>query len=577
MSTDGTTPLTTLSSSAAALASIAGQVNVLAYGAIGDGAADDTLAIRAAITAAGANGTVLFPSGKTYRLTGSLEPLTGQTWIGYGATLKRCNVISTTTATNIATGSNQTIVVADASALRVGMDVTVFSGASYDPHQHRITAINGTSVDLNTFFTVAFASGGTVVTSFSQIVASGVTDVNVIGFEFDGNQANNATLQKWDVHMEMYFSGDRNILHDCYIHDAQSEGIVVGGIGVVIDNCIVLNTQGNGIHLTGATATKVTRNYVKNTNLAGAGPGHVDGCIIASNSVADTLISGNYIENGVAGIASWDSDDDSSLICTGNTIRNCTSYAFEGTLPAVTKVGKIIFSDNLIYASQKITLSCGNTSLLATQGAYKTLVSNNYLEDTTIQIQYSGNDIRVQGNMIYNSGTTALNIYVDRSANVAITGNTVVGGGYGVYVDGTTLRDLLIANNSFRNQQTNGVRFNAAPAGNCLVDGNLIVVESTQTPSSSYAGILPQNGVNCLNNTIDIETNTAGQFGILCPNGGSSVPGAVVANNIIRSLANVPSVRAAGGSVNNMIMNNFIVQAVSNAGTNTVSGNTTIF
>jgi hypothetical protein len=109
------------------------------------------------------------------------------------------------------------------------------------------------------------------------------------------------------------------------------------------------------------------------------------------------------------------------------------------------------------------------------------------------------------------------------------------------------------------------------------VNGNLIVQESGQTPSSSYNAIQATNGVNVLNNTIDIETNTTGQFGILCPSGGSSVPGAVVANNIIRSLANVPSIRAAGGSVNNIIVNNFVVQGVSNAGTNTVSGNTTIF
>jgi hypothetical protein len=202
--------------------------------------------------------------------------------------------------------------------------------------------------------------------------------------------------------------------------------------------------------------------------LAGTGPGHADGCIIASNTVGDALVSQNYVENGISGIASWDSDDDSSLICTGNVIKSCTGTAFEGTLPSSTKVGKIIFSDNLIYSSVKVTLSCSNSSLLNTQGAYKTIVANNYLEDTSIYVQFSGNDIRIQGNMIYNSGTSALLIYVDRSANVSVNGNTMVGGGYGVYVDGTTVRDLLIANNSCRNQQNNGIRFNAAPAETAL-------------------------------------------------------------------------------------------------------------
>jgi parallel beta-helix repeat protein len=109
----------------------------------------------------------------------------------------------------------------------------------------------------------------------------------------------------------MYYNGDRNIIHDCYVHDCQSEGIEVGGVGVVVDNCTVLNCQGNGIHLFGAAAPKITRNYVKNCNLAGTGPGHADGCIIASNTVGDAVISQNYVENGISGIASWDSDDDS--------------------------------------------------------------------------------------------------------------------------------------------------------------------------------------------------------------------------------------------------------------------------
>jgi hypothetical protein len=57
-----------------------------------------------------------------------------------------------------------------------------------------------------------------------------------------------------------------------------------------------------------------------------------------------------------------------------------------------------------------------------------------------------------------------------------------------------------------------------------------------------------------------------------------AAPGAVVTNNLVRSLANVPSIRTPGGSQKNVIVNNFVVQAVSDGGSpnNTVSGNTTI-
>ena len=57
--------------------------NVRAYGAAGNGVTDDTAACQAAITAAGASGTVFFPTG-TYLLSATLNALTGQQLIGEG-------------------------------------------------------------------------------------------------------------------------------------------------------------------------------------------------------------------------------------------------------------------------------------------------------------------------------------------------------------------------------------------------------------------------------------------------------------------------------------------------------------
>jgi hypothetical protein len=54
---------------------------------------------------------------------------------------------------------------------------------------------------------------------------------------------------------------------------------------------------------------------------------------------------------------------------------------------------------------------------------------------------------------------------------------------------------MLIAQTTLAaTSNNNGVKFNAAPTGNCKVDGNLIVQESGQTPSSSYAGIRQRMG-----------------------------------------------------------------------------------
>ena len=54
------------------------------YGAIGNGSTDDTAAMNAAATAAGDWGQVFLNPAKTYRITASITPRTGQRWFGGG-------------------------------------------------------------------------------------------------------------------------------------------------------------------------------------------------------------------------------------------------------------------------------------------------------------------------------------------------------------------------------------------------------------------------------------------------------------------------------------------------------------
>lgn len=63
-----------------------GVVSVLAFGAIGDGVADDTQPLQAAISAASGS-TVVFPSGYRFKVSGSLEVGSDTVIVGYGATL----------------------------------------------------------------------------------------------------------------------------------------------------------------------------------------------------------------------------------------------------------------------------------------------------------------------------------------------------------------------------------------------------------------------------------------------------------------------------------------------------------
>lgn len=59
-------------------------LSVKQFGAVGDGAADDTTAIQSALTAAGINGTIYFPAG-AYHVTATITGLGNQTIRGAGA------------------------------------------------------------------------------------------------------------------------------------------------------------------------------------------------------------------------------------------------------------------------------------------------------------------------------------------------------------------------------------------------------------------------------------------------------------------------------------------------------------
>lgn len=557
-------------------------VNVLNHGAIGDGTTDDTLALRAAVTAAGANGTVLFPPGYTFLLSGSINPLAGQTWIGYGCALKRRNSLSTTTATAIGTvASSNALTVASASGFAVGMDVTIYNGASYDTVNHRITAIAGNLITIDNTFIVAFPSGGTLITSFPLIDCNrfGAADYFALyGLELNGNKANNAAIQRWEIHQEAYIGGAGVRITDCYIHDAQSEGILVFGTDVQVRGCYIIDCSGNGIHL-GATSNQiqVCNNWIKNTNLGGSGNGHVSGCVAISSSIFYSYITNNYMENGYAGVGAFQDSTNIYANIVNNMMLNCTNYAVHVDVANTNYVEDIIIVGNLVKNCGTLRINQSGTPS-GTLGPRKMTIASNTFEDTIFNLT-GVNNLSVVGNTIANSGTTLDIFAITDATGLVIDDNMIVGGKGGVVLGAGASRGVSIKNNTFRNQHLRSIYFWADALGAIDISGNTILLDTASSPSSSWRGInMDGNGATVQGNHIHTEKNTSGHYAILCPPGGASVQGAVVSNNTIRSGSNVPSIRTPAGSQKNIIVNNFIQQAVSDGGSpnNTITNNTTI-
>ncbi len=545
------------------------------FGAVGSGVVDDTLALRAAITAAGVGGRVRLKPGKTYLLSGRLSLLAGQTLEGYGAAIKRCNQISSATTTGIAIGPAPVIQVASGALFAVGQDVTVYSGATYDPRPHRIAAIAGNNLTVESAFTVAFPSGGTVITC-APLLTSAANNVRVLGLEINGNRANNTGFAKWETHAGIYISGRGVIIRDCYIHDEVAEGIELGGDGCIADNNFIMDCGGNGVHFTGCAGGKARGNYVKNVNILGASPGHADGGIIFSNVTGDSIITGNYVDTAISGIASIDSVDNSSVVISGNVIKNCTTTAIEGIFPSTQTGGKVSITGNLIYDSQRIDLNY-TPGFSASYGPMQWVISGNYLENTIISIGKAFG-VSVTGNILSAvANTTTAMISVADSQTVTVANNQITGGMNGIYSSGVNLVGLKISGNTFTNQYQRAVNMTGTADLASSIEGNTIIVYAAYT-TSGYYGITAPNNCAVLNNIMNIQV-TAGNSAITCPNGGSGINGALVQGNIIRSSGLTYAIRASGGSQNNIIVNNMTQQTVSNAGGagNTVTGNVTIF
>jgi hypothetical protein len=563
---------------AALSAGFTGSVSVDDYGAAGDGVTDDTLAIRAAITACGANGQLIFRPNKTYRLTAGIRPMSNQTWYGYGAKLKRCDQITSSTSTNIAAGPSSTVIaVSNVSQWSVDMSICVFNGALYDTHNHNITAVNTTAgtITVDTAFVQAFASGGTVISSFNMIDGVSIPNVKILGLELDGNKSNNTSLTKWELHTDLYGSGcDYLTVRECYVHDSQCEGIQFGGTSSTIENNTVLNTNGNGIHYSGIGGGVCAFNYVKNCNLAGATAGHVDGCIIFSDNTNDSFIVNNYCENGVSGVASIDTDNNSSVVIQGNIIKSCTVTAIEGIFPTVSG-GRVVITGNLIYDS--INIKIQNTgSMAGGVGPYNWIIANNFLSNTRIYVQRAFN-IQVSNNQLTAAAdVTNTGIYFYDVKQGLISGNQILGFQYGIGIDGSVtglIEANLVTGNQLKNQYTNAIVFFDASGRGMYATNNSIQTDSAYS-SATYDAILLKNNTFALNNVMDL---LSGRYGIHCPNGAASTNGGIVQGNVIRSTGITASIRCDGGSINNLISYNFVQQAISNAGTNTLTGNQTIF
>lgn len=619
----------------AALAKRLPYVMVDSYGAVGDGTADDTAAIKAAITAAGVGGVIYFTPGKTYIASALLRMLAGQTWMGYGATLKRRNGITTTTTTAIAIGdgggAGKVLTLASTTGLAVGMEVTVTTGPNNtdgDYNSHPIQAIDHTAKTINVGipFIKAFPAGGTVVTHHGIISGplalggdftlgvkggdDGTADCadgcRVLGLTIDGNRANNTGYAAWQTSFSLGMYSDGGVVADCRIINSVADGIILGGQGATARSNIILRSGGNAIHLSGLGGGKVTGNYCKDANLANApsggvtwgdpnsGAAHSEGLMTWSAAIYDTLVDGNYFENGRAIFGGIGFGDNSNNIISNNVGIGGTAFAIEANDnngAVAVPLGNMVITGNRFRDCGGNGLSFNNSTSNAGTETYgspveRVTIANNELINTKLTI-FRGKGFAVTGNrFVWTAAVVAFAklMELDRCTDVTVKGNLFRGGytglgisssapaagatkwliGSGILVEGNTLRDQL--DGGITVASVNGFAYRA-----CTIKGNIVVTTTAQ--AAGYVGIYASSGWLVEGNNIDIANNRGIRTGgdiIASPTG---IPGTVVVGNYVRTPGE--SIRIDGGIQSVIVVRNFITTAVSNAGGagNTVTDN----
>lgn len=537
----------------------------------GDGVNSDHVAIESARDSAGVGGMVAFMAGTTYVLDRTVRFLLGQTVVGNGAKLIRAPQAVSTTATSITSDVTKTISVAagDGIKFKVGQWLNVYSGGVGGSLAVKISNISGDTITCSSAFRLeaggTWAGGATVAASGNLVeLMDGCSLVDLI---LDGNTTN-APYASWQTNAEVQMRGQDVTVYRCTIQNASGEGIVETGVSPFTDSRnkiaynVITGIKGNGVHLSASWGCQVVNNYMYDCNSNGAAVGHSGGCITLSNYVTHALIANNHLELGRAGVGQVDSNDNSIITISGNTVLNMSTYMIEcrGNTIALNNI-KIVnnrfYNDTAPATSELISVSIedvGNADYFR-----EIVVAGNTFRNAGLVLR------RVDGcSVTANSFSTtyqAVDTYhnpirITNGVNTVIASNVTKYGYSGLQIYGDHA-SLNVIGNTFNLGYYFGISITGG-AGNSLVSftGNNVLADANV--NVSYQGIVVGANTTVKGNNIKM---VAGHSGIRV----YGTPNCVVQGNTVRSYAAGKTIRVESGSTGYIVVDNQVTHAVTDA------------
>ena len=476
-------------------------VSVKDFGAVGDGVANDTAAIQAAINA-NPNKRIYLPSGNY--LVSTIE-------------INSCKLFGEGDSTVITqTGSELYIIKASGGK---GSSSNLFADANTG--SNTCTVVDGsvfsdgdwvliTDSDAYSTFSTTYRGGELIeIDSVAGNVITFVTDIVGSMSDTKYTTANSAKVT------QIFLEDNPSVSNLKMVGDvATTTGLVLfsGCRNAVASNLSCFTSGNYGVRFNNCADSKIT-NCQFSGFLDDTGGGHVGYCVMASGGTSGLLVDGNSFRHCRHGFTTLGGADGfpNNIVISNNTANNTLNAAYD-----THAAGKhIIISNNTVVNSDGSGIAC--------RSQYTTITGNRIYNPRVHGIDLAEENCKsvyVQGNHIEQTGAIGIDAGVE-AEDIFITGNILNQIGTQGILYGTGIKRCIIKDNYLRDIGVDSVNRSA------------IIAIST---ASSYDGtVIENNIITCSSTYVDYGVRDASTD-------------CIVINNLFRGSYDVDVVSVTGSS-----------------------------